>query len=77
MLDRASLTAYRQRWQTVNAIETAERQSTSITERWQQMNALLRLAMALNILPPGDDVAVNEGRERWLALYAIEQRKGA
>jgi hypothetical protein len=52
MLDEKSLTAYRKRWQAVALRETAENQYTTTTDRWRQLNALLRLAQTLEILPP-------------------------
>lgn len=72
MLDRASLIAHRQRWQAVAERETAEYQSSNITERWGQLNALLRLAINLNIVPQEQDM--DEGRQRWHMLYAQQQR---
>ena len=77
MLDEKSLTAYRKRWQAVAAVEAAERQSSSITERWQQINALLRLAISLKILPPTEDASQDEGRQRWQTLYTRFQNKSS
>lgn len=74
-LNKQNLLAYRQRWTAVAAVEAAERQSSSITERWQQLNALFRMALSLNILPQNQDVALDEGQQRWQALYALEQTK--
>lgn len=72
-LNQQSLQAYRQRWTAVAAVEAAERQSSSLTERWQQLNALFRLAMSLNILPQDQDLVLDEGQQRWQTLY--EQAK--
>lgn len=74
-LNRQNLLAYRQRWTAVAAVEAAERQSSSTAERWQQLNALYRMALSLNILPQNQDVALDEGQQRWQALYALEQAK--
>ncbi len=60
-LNQQNLLAYRQRWTAVAAVEAAERQSSSITERWQQLNALFRMALSLNILPQNQDIALDEG----------------
>jgi hypothetical protein len=76
-LTQQNLVAYRQRWQAVAAVEAAEREASSVTERWQQMNALLRLAKSLNIVPPPEDASLDESRQRWQVLYAHEQAKGA
>lgn len=69
-LDKQSLMTYRHRWQAVTAIEAAERRSSSITERWQQTNALLRLAISLDILPATSDFIQDEVRQRWQILYS-------
>jgi hypothetical protein len=74
-LNRQNLLAYRQRWTAVAAVEAAERQSSSTAERWQQLNALYRLALSLNILPQNQDIALSEGQQRWQALYALEKAK--
>lgn len=74
-LNKQNLLAYRQRWTAVAAVEAAERQSSSIAERWQQLNALFRLAVSLNIVPQNQDIALDEGQQRWQALYALEQAK--
>lgn len=76
-LTQQSLIAYRQRWQAVAAVEAAEREASSISERWRQLNALLRLAKSLNMLPPAEDISLDEGRQHWQALYAHAQAKRA
>ncbi|RLT39339.1 MAG: hypothetical protein DWI57_10450 [Chloroflexi bacterium] len=70
-LDQQSLAAYQQRWQAVAAIEAAERQSASLADRWQQMNALLRLAMSLEFSLIEKDTIPDEGQQRWQKLIAI------
>lgn len=70
MLDQKSLVAYRRRWQAVAAIETAERQTASIEERWRQLNALLRMAMVLKFSIFHEEAHVDEGRRRWQTLTA-------
>ena len=72
-LNQQNLLAYRQRWTAVAAVEAAERQSSSIAERWRQLNALFGMARSLNILPQNQDIALNEGQQRWQALYLHEQ----
>lgn len=67
-LDRESLIAYRQRWEIVAAVEAAEREASSIAERWRQMNALLRLAQSLGIVPLPEDASLHEVRQRWQTL---------
>ncbi len=72
-LTRQSLIAYRQRWQVVAAMEANLRESSDLDERWRQLNALFRVAQSLNILPPAEEIALDEGRQRWQLLYAHEQ----
>ena len=71
ILDPESLSAYRQRWQAVADIETAERQKNTPAERWQQLNTLLRLAVALEIPVVQVDSLIDEGRQRWQKLTAL------
>ena len=74
ILEPESLSAYRQRWKAVADIETAERQKTTPTERWQQLNALLRLAAALEIPVVQEDSLIDEGRQRWQKLITLYLR---
>lgn len=41
-LDRQMLQAYQSRWQAVEQVKQAEWQAATVTERWRQLNALLR-----------------------------------
>ncbi|GAB4161959.1 MAG: hypothetical protein Fur0021_35760 [Candidatus Promineifilaceae bacterium] len=72
-LTRQSLIAYRQRWQVAAAMEANLRESSDLDERWRQLNALFRVAQSLNILPPAEEIGLDEGRQRWQLLYAHEQ----
>lgn len=74
-LNQQNLLAYRQRWTAVAAFEAAERQASSVAERWQQLNALYWMALNLNILPQNQDIVLEDGWQRWQALYALEQAK--
>lgn len=74
-LTRQNLINYRQRWQAVAAVEAAELQSATLSERWQQLNALFALALRLNILPQATDIILDEGQQRWQALYAQNEAK--
>jgi hypothetical protein len=63
---------FRERWEAVAAIETRELREASIFLRWQQMNAIFRLAMGLGLLESEeDDPEVNAVRRRWLQLKGI------
>jgi len=48
-LEKEALIAYRNRWQSVTELEAGERRSTTFTERWQQLNALLQVARSLDL----------------------------
>ena len=48
-MDEESLRQFRERWQAVAAVEAAEQQSAPIALRWQQLNAVLRLAAGLGL----------------------------
>lgn len=72
-LTQQSLIAYRQRWQVVATREASQRESNDLGERWRQLNALFRVAQSLNILPPAEEITLDEGRQRWQLLYAHEQ----
>ncbi len=43
-LDRETAQAYRDRWQAVAEMENAQQRQMSLTQRWQKLNALLRMA---------------------------------
>ena len=60
---------YRARWQAVAAIEEEEQRASSVQSRWQQLNAILRLAagLGLNMAQPDEEEAV---RARWARLKA-------
>lgn len=55
-LEKEALIAYRNRWQSVTELEAGERRSTTFTERWQQLNALLQIARSL-------DLSITRGQE--------------
>ncbi|MGB9723394.1 MAG: hypothetical protein ACP5OO_05560 [Chloroflexia bacterium] len=66
-MDRSALREIRERWQAVAEIEAQERRAAPLSLRWQQLNAVLRLAIGLG-LPlerSKDEEAV---RQRWIRL---------
>lgn len=72
MLDRDMLEAYQSRWQAVNDFEMLERQQTSITLRWRQMNALFAMASALGLVMPHDETSENDVTiGRWNRLVEL------
>lgn len=68
MLDKEMLKAYQKRWQAVAEIKNAELQRTTIPQRWQQMNALFRLAAALGLQPEDDMEETEIVYQRWNRL---------
>jgi hypothetical protein len=71
------LKAYRARWQAVEEIERQELQNATLELRWQQLNAVIGLAIGLGIYQPvEDDIEVFQ---RWAKLKenAASQRPAA
>jgi hypothetical protein len=59
---------YRSRWQAVAEVEAAEQREATIANRWQQLNAILQMAMALGLdldAQAEDELAV---WQRWAKL---------
>ena len=54
-MDRQLLIAYRDRWRAVEAVEREERRAASVALRWQQTNAIFRLALGMGLLATGPD----------------------
>ncbi|MEZ4622909.1 MAG: hypothetical protein R2867_46460, partial [Caldilineaceae bacterium] len=48
-LTKTALEAYRSRWEAVAQIELEEKQQATIEQRWQKLNAMLRLSIALDL----------------------------
>ena len=60
---------FRERWQAVAAVEVKEQKDASIALRWQQTNAILRLAMGLGLsLAEEDSEEIEAVRRRWALL---------
>lgn len=64
--------AFRQRWQAVEEVERQEQRIASTATRWQQLNAILRLAIGLGLWPRQEDGSEIEVRERWVRLKGAE-----
>ena len=76
-MDKTRFQEYRARWQAVAEAEKKEQQSTSPTLRWQQLNSIIRIAIALQLPLRTDDNEVELVRHRWNMLksayiHAIE-----
>ncbi len=63
---------FRDRWQEVEAIEIEEQRMASVALRWQQLNAIFRLAVGLGIPLPGPDEQEQSVRQRWAKLKGVE-----
>ncbi len=65
-MDPLTTRQFRERWLAIAAFEDAEQQASTMDERWQQMNRLLAMAIALNLdLTEREEEAV---RLRWARL---------
>lgn len=65
-MDPSMLKAYRDRWQAVAEIERQEMQTASLDLRWQQLNAIVGLAIGLGIFKTIEDKT--EVYQRWAKL---------
>lgn len=60
---------FRERWHAVAAIEAEEQKAASVATRWQQTNAIFRLAMGLGLpLAEEDSAEIEAVRRRWTLL---------
>ena len=59
---------FKERWQAVAAIEAEEQRTASVSLRWQQLDAIFRLALGLGLPLMEDDAEVEAVRRRWVAL---------
>ena len=67
-MDKLMLQAYRTRWQTVATFEKMEQQIASYSERWRQLNSIIRVASALDLQIHASDTQVESVRQRWNKL---------
>lgn len=63
---KEEMIAYRDRWQAVAGIERQELQEASLDERWQQLNAVIGLAIGLGIMM--SDQSEEEVHLQWAKL---------
>lgn len=61
------LKSYLARWQAVDEIERQELQNATLELRWQQLNAIIGMAIGLNIYKSRGENEV-EVIQRWLKL---------
>jgi len=62
---------FRERWQAVEAIEAEEQRSASVALRWQQTNAILRLAIGLGLSLEETDASEQMIYHRWAQLKGL------
>jgi len=68
-MDSQQAREFRERWQAVATVEAEEQRAAPIALRWQQTNAIFRLAMGLGLLQAeGDDAEIEAVRRRWALL---------
>ena len=67
-MDRQTLIAYRDRWRAVEAVEREEHRAASVALRWQQTNAIFRLALGMGLLSNNPDDQEQEVYRRWARL---------
>jgi hypothetical protein len=67
---RAAMRAYKERWQAVSEFERQEMRAASIDLRWEQLNAVVRLAMGLGLIE--SDESETGVHQRWAKLKEIE-----
>ena len=61
-----ALKAYLARWQAVEEFERQELQTVTLELRWKQLNAVIGMAIGLDIFEPTEDET--EVFERWAIL---------
>lgn len=71
MMDQETLQAYRGRWQAVAEIEALEQRRMSVTQRWRQLNVLVRMAAALELPLDRDDQLDDLADQHWRRLREI------
>jgi hypothetical protein len=69
-IDKEALQAYRKRWEAVAEVEAAEKRHATIEQRWQKLNAMLRLTISLGLYEKMRNPNVNDVRNRWIKLKA-------
>ena len=68
MIDQEMFDAYQKRWEAVAGARRMEQQHETVGERWRKLNALLRMAAALDLQPVVDQQQEELARQRWNRL---------
>jgi hypothetical protein len=67
-MDPELVREYRARYEAVTQVEAAERQALTLEERWEKLNALVRMAVALGIDLSAESPDDAEVWARWARL---------
>jgi len=70
-VDAQRVKRFRDRWREVEAIEIEEQRTASVALRWQQLNAIFRLAVGLGLTLAESDEQEQIVRRRWTKLKEI------
>jgi hypothetical protein len=70
-VDAQRVKRFRDRWREVEAIEIEEQRTASVALRWQQLNAIFRLAVGLGLILAESDEQEQVVRRRWTKLKEI------
>lgn len=76
MLDKATLQLNKKRWQEVAEFEREEERQRSLLDRWKKLNALIGMALSLNLVTEGDSQEEEIVWNRWNKLRAIHLGSG-
>lgn len=69
-MDPELVREYRARYEVVTQVEAAERQAMTLEERWEKLNALVRMAAALGVNLTAESPDDAEVWARWAKLKA-------
>lgn len=69
-MDPQLVREYRARYEAVAQVEAAERQAMTLEERWEKLNALVRMAVALGVDLTEESADDAEVWARWARLKA-------
>jgi len=69
----ACMKEFQDRWQAVAAIEMEEQRTASVALRWQQINALWRMAVGLGLPLTKSDEQEEAVRRRWAKLKELAE----
>ncbi|MGQ9586013.1 MAG: hypothetical protein ACUVXG_11510 [Anaerolineae bacterium] len=71
-MNKQQANEFRERWQAIADIEAEEQRMATLSLCWQQMNAILRLAMDLGLPPAQPSEKVEIVRQQWNRLKGLQ-----